>query len=494
MSLHRVLVANRGEIAVRLIRTLRTLGLSPVAVYSDVDSGSPHVRLADLALPLGGNTPADSYLNISRLLDTAHAAKADAVIPGYGFLSENADFAQACQDAGLVFIGPSPQSIRQMGSKIEARELARRAGVPLIPGGPADTLAQAQESAAALGYPLMIKASAGGGGKGMRLVNSAAGLEDAFARAQSEALRAFGSGRVYLERAILAARHVEAQVLGDQHGNLVTLGERECSAQRRHQKVLEESPAPNLSDATRTAISRAALALAKAVDYYSVGTLEFLVDEAENFYFLEMNTRLQVEHTVTEMVTGLDLVEWMVRVARGESLENLPEVSPRGWSIQARLCAEDPAQQYRPSVGRLGLLRQPAGPGIRFDHWLQPQTEVTSFYDPLLGKLCAHGATREQARQRLLAALDELVLAGLTTNQAQLRLALESAEFTSGRYTTGLLATLPMAPPTPTSDATHTGAVNAATAHFVTQLTAARTATPEAEPSSSAWQRAFRPR
>lgn len=492
MPLQRVLVANRGEIALRLMRTLRVMGLSPIAVYSDADAGSPHVRLADRAVALGGSAPAESYLNISRLVDAARESGADSVIPGYGFLSENADFAQACEEAGLTFIGPSPQSIRQMGSKIEARELARRANVPLIPGGPAETLEEARTSAARLGYPLMIKASAGGGGKGMRLVNSEATLEDAFARAQSEALRAFGSGRVYLEKAILAARHIEAQVLGDQHGNLVTLGERECSAQRRHQKVLEESPAPNLSDETRAAIARAAISLAKSVNYFSVGTLEFLVDEEENFYFLEMNTRLQVEHTVTEMVSDLDLVEWMVRVARGESIAPLAPWEPRGWSIQARLCAEDPAANYRPSIGHLELLRQPAGPGIRFDHWLMPRTEVTSFYDPLLGKLCAHGATREQARLRLVAALDELVLSGLPTNREQLRAALTSPAFASGCYTTELLQHIRGAEECAMTPA-DTAAAAATHYSLQTRLRQPDSSNDE-RAATSAWERSFLPR
>lgn len=489
MPLQRVLVANRGEIALRLIRTLRCMGLTPIAVFTEADRASPHVRLADHAVCIGKGAVSESYLNIPLLIEVARQSRADAIIPGYGFLSENAEFAQACQDSGLVFIGPSPQSIRQMGSKIEARELARRANVPLIPGGPADTLAQAQASAAALGYPLMIKASAGGGGKGMRLVNSPEFLEEAFARAQSEALRSFGSSRVYLERAILAARHIEAQVLGDHHGNLVTLGERECSAQRRHQKILEESPAPNLSERTRARLSEASLSLARLVNYFSVGTLEFLVDEHENFYFLEMNTRLQVEHTVTEMVTGLDLVEWMVRVARGETVSELADTTPRGWAIQARLCAEDPAKQYQPSAGTIRLLRHPAGPGIRFDHWMQSQTEVTSFYDPLLGKLCAHGATREQARQRLLAALDEMLLSGITTNIEQLKAALRSSAFATGNYTTQLLAKL--APTeTPVQPIDQTAAV--AAAHYVSQRQP-RGATERPDTAASAWVRAFRP-
>ncbi len=492
MPLQRVLVANRGEIALRLVRTLRVMGLTPIAVYSEADRSSPHVRLSDLAVPLGRSEVAESYLNVPRLLDAARWARADAIMPGYGFLSENADFAQACWDAGFVFIGPSPESIRQMGSKIEARALAERANVPLIPGGPAATLDEARRSALALGYPVMLKASAGGGGKGMRLVHTETALEEGFPRAQSEALRAFGSGRVYLEKAISSARHIETQVLGDKHGNLVTLGERECSVQRRHQKVIEESPAPHLSQNTRKALSEAALSLARSVDYFSVGTLEFLVDEDERFYFLEMNTRLQVEHTVTEMVTGLDLVEWMVRVARGESVSQLAEISPRGWAIQARLCAEDPANQYQPSVGTLQLHRQPTGPGIRFDHWLQPKTEVTSFYDPLLGKLCSHGSTREQARLRLLTALDELVITGIRTNLEQLRSVLLCPEFSEGRYTTNLLSNLPAQ--SNLGPSSREVAANAA-AHFALQRTPpVQEAASKPTPAMSPWVRAFLPR
>jgi acetyl/propionyl-CoA carboxylase alpha subunit len=496
MTFQRVLIANRGEIAVRLIRTLRVMGLTSIAVYSEADRGALHVRLADVALPLGGSTVGESYLDPARLLDAARRARAEAIIPGYGFLSENADFAQACNEAGFVFIGPSPHSIRQMGSKIEARELAQAANVPLIPGGPADSLEQAHATAATLGFPLMLKASAGGGGKGMRLVPSKAALDDAFPRAQSEALRSFGSSRVYLEKAITTARHIEVQVLGDRYGNLVSLGERECSVQRRHQKVVEECPAPGLATKTRQALSDAALSLARAVEYHSVGTLEFLVDTEENFYFLEMNTRLQVEHTVTEMVTGLDLVEWMVRVARGETLADLPDTSPRGWAIQARLCAEDPSQQYQPSVGTLELLREPGGAGIRFDHWLQPKTEVTSYYDPLLGKLCAHAATRELARRRLLGALRELVLTGISTNREQLEATLQSPEFASGKYSTNLLAHVSLGPSTPPT--LQETAVAAAGLAWTQRTNGASSRTQDGAPSAdsqqaSDWVRAFRP-
>lgn len=488
MTLHRILVANRGEIALRIVRTLRAMGLCPIAVFSDADRSAPHVRLSELAVPLGESDVGNSYLNTDKLLAAARATEAQAVIPGYGFLSENADFAQKCIDAGLTFIGPSPVCIRQMGSKIEARNLAQAARVPLVPGGPAETLEQAERSAKALGFPLLIKASAGGGGKGMRTVLHASELPQSFERAQSEARRAFGSDRVYLERAVLDARHIEVQVIGDVHGNVVVLGERECSVQRRHQKVIEESPAPNLLPRTREGLYQASLALARAVNYTSVGTIEFLVDARGDFYFLEMNTRLQVEHTVTELVTGLDLVELMVKVANGESIAQLADVATAGWAIQARLYAEDPSNNYQPSVGLAHLLRSPEGPGIRFDHWLQPQTEVTRFYDPLLGKLCASGSTREQARNRLIAALQELILTGITTNVDQLLETLSAEPFIQGRYSTNLLSTLLESAPPPVSD---TALVAAAAARFVNDASSR-------QPSSdqervSAWVQAFRP-
>lgn len=440
--MQRVLIANRGEIALRILRTLKAMGLTPIAVFSDADSASPHVRLADHAVPLGASDVGASYLNPENLLRAAKESRADALIPGYGFLSENAEFAEACTRAGLAYIGPPASAIRSMGSKIEARELAAAANVPLVPGGPAADFQQAQVTAAQIGYPLLIKASAGGGGKGMRHVESADALQAAFERAQSEALRAFGSGRVYLERVINPGRHIEVQVIGDRHGNVTTLGERECSVQRRHQKVIEECPAPQLSDDTRQALHAAAVALARGVGYHSVGTVEFLVDASERFYFLEMNTRLQVEHTVTEMVTGVDLVELMVHVAMGERLDSLDLGAASGCAIQARLYAEDPALEYQPSVGRVMQLREPQGPGIRFDHWLSVGTEIGHHYDPLLGKLCAHARTRDLARRRLRTALDEVVLTGLVTNVGQLQTVLDCPSFCAGAYHTGLLAEL----------------------------------------------------
>ncbi len=359
---------------------------------------------------------------------------------------------------------------------------------PLVPGGPAETLEQAERTARTLGFPLLIKASAGGGGKGMRIVHQTSELAPSFERAQSEARRAFGSDRVYLERAILDARHIEVQVIGDAHGNVLVLGERECSVQRRHQKVIEESPAPNLLPHTREGLYQASLALSRAVNYQSVGTIEFLVNGRGDFYFLEMNTRLQVEHTVTELVTGLDLVEYMVRIANGENIAALANVQGRGWAIQARLYAEDPSNNYQPSIGQVHLLRQPDGPGIRFDHWLAAQTEVTRFYDPMLGKLCAHGATREQARTRLIAALYELVLSGITTNVDQLLEALAADAFVRGAYFTNLLDTLTKSPK-PAGDASVVAA--AAAARFVSEATSTKPSGDQER--ASAWVQAFRP-
>jgi acetyl/propionyl-CoA carboxylase alpha subunit len=484
----RILVANRGEIALRIVRTLRVMGACPIAVFSDADATAPHVRLADLAVPLGESEVSSSYLNADNIIAAAVLTNADAIIPGYGFLSENADFAQRCADAGLTFIGPSPECIRQMGSKIEARALAQAENVPLVPGGPAETLEQAIHTAQVLGFPLLIKASAGGGGKGMRIVYSNSELKSAFERAQSEARRAFGSERVYLERAILNARHIEVQVIGDSHGNILVLGERECSVQRRHQKVIEECPAPNLLPHTRAGLYAASLALARAVDYRSVGTVEYLVDDAGQFYFLEMNTRLQVEHTVTELVTGLDLVELMVRIADGENIAALQANTTRGWAIQARLYAEDPDNNYQPSIGQLQLVRQPCGPGIRFDHWLQAHTDITRFYDPLLGKLCAFGENRDQARVRLIAALRELTLSGIKTNLGQLLMALDADAFVRGKYHTNLLETL--APPDPSSF-DDTSLVAVAAARYAHDLSPRET--PNEPHQVSPWVQAFRP-
>ncbi len=419
-----LLIANRGEIAGRIIRTCRRLGIRAVAVYSDADAGHPHVAEADVAVRLGPAAPADSYLNIPALLDAAARTGADAVHPGYGFLAENAAFARACAAAGLVFVGPPAAAIATMGDKRAARRLAAGLGVPVLPGYDEEAAGDATliEQAARVGYPLMVKAAAGGGGKGLRLVMQASDLPAALAGARREATAAFGDGRLLLERAVLRPRHVEIQVLADSHGHTLHLGERDCSVQRRHQKVIEESPAPGLSDALRAEMGAAAVRLATAIGYTGAGTVEFLLDETGRFAFLEMNTRLQVEHPVTELVTGLDLVEWQLRVAAGESLPWAQAgIAPTGWAVEARLYAENPAAEFLPDTGTVLLWRPATGEGVRVDDGIRTGSVVASHYDPLLAKIIAAGPTRADALRRLERALAGTVLLGLTTNLAYLR-------------------------------------------------------------------------
>jgi geranyl-CoA carboxylase alpha subunit len=428
-----LLIANRGEIARRIMRTAKRMGLRTIAVYSDADHDAPHVREADTAVHIGGAVPAESYLNIAAIIEAARKAAADAVHPGYGFLAENADFAQAVIDAGLLWVGPSPAVIRQMGDKAEAKRIARAAGVPTIRGGEA-TL----ETARAIGFPVMIKALAGGGGRGMRHVTGEAEFEVALASARFEARHAFGDGRLLLERALEGARHIEVQVFADRHGNVIHLGERDCSVQRRHQKLIEESPSPAVDAALREKLGTAAVALAKAVNYVGAGTVEFLLDAENNFYFMEMNTRLQVEHPVTEAITGIDLVEWQLRVAMGERFtRQQSDIRFHGHAIEARLCAEDPAQNFLPQAGRLALW-QPAE-GVRTDHALHSGAEISPFYDSMIAKVIAHGATRDQARERLAAALDSTVALGLPTNKAFLAAVLRDDEFATHGATTNFL-------------------------------------------------------
>lgn len=436
----KVLVANRGEIACRLIRSLRDRNISSVAVYSDADRGAAHVRLADHAVFLGPAEARYSYLDVERLIAAARRSGAQAVLPGYGFLSENAEFAEACERSGLVFIGPRATTIRAMASKTRARALAEAAGVPVVPGASARQLADAQAAAERIGYPVLLKAALGGGGKGMRLVHAPDELANAWARARSEAESAFASDEVYLEKAITNPRHIEIQILGDKHGNLIHLHERDCSIQRRHQKVMEETPSPHLSDTVRSEMARVALRVAREVDYDSVGTVEFLVDENDQFYFLEVNTRLQVEHTITELVTNVDLVEQMLRVAAGHALELRQEdIQPRGAALQCRIYAEDPARQDLPCAGKVGHVRVPAGPFVRFDHALIEGGEVSSHYDPLLGKLCTWGQERSQALCRMQRALSELQVGGLTTNIPLLRALLTWPALLAGKYDTSTL-------------------------------------------------------
>lgn len=446
--MHKILIANRGEIARRVIHTARRLGLDTVAVYSAPDASALHVREATQGVALGGAASGDSYLRIDRLLDAARASGADAVHPGYGFLSENADFAQAVQDAGLAWIGPPPAAIRAVGSKSGAKQLAQQYGVPCLPGYAGDDQSDERfaAEAARIGFPVMVKAVAGGGGRGMRLVNNAAQLPAALASARSEALAGFGCGDLLAERALLAPRHVEVQVFADAHGHCIHLGERDCSVQRRHQKLIEESPSPAVDEALRARMGAAAVALAQAAGYVGAGTVEFLLD-GEQFYLMEMNTRLQVEHPVTEALTGLDLVEWQIRVARGEPLPLAQQdVRLQGHAIEVRLCAED--AQFHPHTGRVLHFAAPpaaaferAAPGaLRFDHALEQGTEVSPHYDAMLGKLIVHAATRGEAIAALVRALHATSVLGLPTNRAFLAECLAHPQFGAGQALVPFLA------------------------------------------------------
>jgi acetyl-CoA carboxylase biotin carboxylase subunit len=444
--LKKILIANRGEIAVRVIRACREMGLSPVAVYSECDRAAPHVRLADEAYPIGPSAPRDSYLRIDRLIDAAKKSHADGVHPGYGFLAENEAFAAAVRDAGMTFIGPTPAAIEMMGSKTAARRTAIRAGVPVVPGteeplGPDVPDADVVETAARIGYPLLVKAVAGGGGKGMRTVADPTDLPAALRAARSEASAAFGDAAVYLERRLTRPRHIEVQLLGDVHGTVLPFVERECSIQRRHQKVVEETPSVAVTPALRAQITSAAAAVAKAVGYTSAGTIEFLLDEDGRFYFLEMNTRLQVEHPITEMVTGVDLVAWQIRIARGERIDVDPVrlMTPGGHAIECRIYAEDPDQNFLPSPGRIVELRVPAGPGIRDDSGATAGLEVPIFYDPMISKLVAWAEDRPRAIARMRRALGEYLVTGIRTTVPFFTWLLAQPEFASGAFHTTYL-------------------------------------------------------
>jgi len=438
----KILIANRGEIAVRVIRACHETGIAAVAVYSDVDRAALHVRKADEAYPIGAAAAAESYLNIQKILDVAARSGADAIHPGYGFLSENAKFARACADAGVKFIGPTGAAMDAMGSKTQARQAMERAGVPIAPGTSRglESVEQAEEAAARIGYPVMLKAAAGGGGKGMRLVHVPEDLKSALEGARSEAERSFGDGEVYIEKAIVNPRHIEMQILADEHGNTVYLGERECSIQRRHQKVVEEAPSPIVDADMRRRMGEVAVRVAQAASYTNAGTVEFLVDAEKNFYFLEMNTRLQVEHPVTELVTGLDLVHLQIRIAAGEKLPfTQSEVQIRGHAIECRIYAEDPDNNYFPSPGKITLLLAPSGPGIRRDSGMYEGWTVPMDYDPLLAKLIGYGSDREQAIGRLTRALNEYFVGGIKTNISLFRRILGDADFRAAKLDTGFL-------------------------------------------------------
>src|SRR6201996_4800449 len=436
----KILVANRGEIALRIMRTARKLGYGVVAVYSDADRDAAHVREADAAVRIGEARPAQSYLNIEAIIAAAKVSGAGAVHPGYGFLAENEDFARACRDAGLVFIGPSPEAIQAMGNKAEAKAIMQKAGVPVVPGyqgadqGDAAMLNEANR----IGFPVMIKAVAGGGGRGMRLVTDATSFADALRSARSEAKAAFGDDTVILERAIRNPRHIEIQVFGDRYGNAIHLGERDCSVQRRHQKLIEEAPSPAVTPRLRQRMGDVAVAAVRALRYEGAGTLEFLLDESGEFYFMEMNTRLQVEHPVTEAIAGLDLVDLQLRVAAGEPLGLAQDnIKFSGHAIEVRLCSEDAARDFMPQSGQMALWQMPDN--IRVEHALQSGSEIPPFYDSMIAKLISHGATRDEARRRLIAGLEQAVGFGVTTNQAFLAACLRLPAFAAGEATTGFI-------------------------------------------------------
>ncbi len=453
-----VLIANRGEIAVRVIAACREMGIRSIAVYSEADRAALHVRLADEAWLLGPAPARESYLNIEAILRVAREHGAEAIHPGYGFLSENADFAEACARAGIVFIGPPPEAIRLMGSKTAAKRVVEQAGVPTVPGYMGDTrdARKLEREAARIGYPVMLKASAGGGGKGMRVVQSSAEFAESLAGAQREALAAFGDDSVFLEKLVIAPRHVEFQILADTHGNVIHLGERDCSIQRRHQKVVEESPSPALTPELRATMGEAAVCAARAAGYVNAGTCEFLLDASGAFYFLEMNTRLQVEHPVTESVTGLDLVRHQLRIAAGEPLGLAQEsITTRGHAIEVRLYAEDPANGYLPSTGEVLVFEPPRAPGVRVDTGITAGSEVSVHYDPMLAKLIVAAENRPAAIERLRSALDAFAVLGVATNIRLLRAIADDADFQAGNATTAFLETHDM------SAATHAEAPSA---------------------------------
>ncbi len=436
----KILIANRGEIACRVIKSCRRLGIKTVAVYSDADRDALHVEMADEAVRVGAAPAAESYLQIDRIIEAATSTGAQAIHPGFGFLSEKAEFVGAVEAAGLVFIGPPTGAIAAMGDKIESKRLAAKAGVNTVPGH-MGVIADGEEAvtiADDIGYPVMIKASAGGGGKGMRIARSSEEVRDGFRSAQNEARSSFGDDRVFIEKFVEEPRHIEIQVLADSHGNTLYLHERECSIQRRHQKVIEEAPSPFLDEATRKAMGEQAVALSEAVDYRSAGTVEFIVDKDRNFYFLEMNTRLQVEHPVTEMITGLDLVEWMIRIAAGEPITfGQADIKMKGWSIESRVYAEDPLRNFMPSIGRLVHYRQPReGEAVRVDTGVVEGSEISMYYDPMIAKLVTHGSTRDEAIARMRAALDAYYIRGINHNIPFLSSVLAHPRFQEGRLTT----------------------------------------------------------
>ncbi len=501
----KLLVANRGEIALRIIRACQELGVRSVAVYSDADAQAPHVREADEAVRIGPAPSSESYLKGDVIIEVAKRVGAQAIHPGYGFLSEREWFARAVREAGLVWVGPPAEAIAAMGSKTAARTLAISAGVPVVPGtaqGLTDA-AEARTVAAKYGYPVLLKAAAGGGGKGMRIVRADGEMAAALDSARSEARKSFGDDAVYVEKYIEGPRHVEIQVLADSHGNCISLGERECSVQRRHQKMIEEAPSVAVTPELRKRMGDVAVAAAKAAGYVNAGTCEFLLDRDGNFYFLEMNTRIQVEHPVTELVTGLDLVQWQIRIASGEKLPFTEPLVPRGWAIECRITSEDPANGFLPSTGRIEHLHLPSGPGVRWDGGIEAGSEVGLFYDPMLAKLIVHAATREQAIARMHRALLELTIDGIETSREFHLRVMEHPDWQSGNISIQWLEQHldAIATPQPPDDAVLAAAVAAAliaerdrSARGGVSTTAASSAAPSSSPAAAtggdAWRRA----
>jgi len=491
----KILIANRGEIAVRVIRACRELGIATVAVYSDADRGALHVRMADEAFHVGAAPSRESYLVIQKIIEVARASGAEAVHPGYGFLAENAGFARACRDAGVRFIGPSHESIFLMGSKVEARRAVSKYGVPMVPGtlDPVESDDEAFRIAGSIGYPIMLKASAGGGGKGLRLVQKEDEMESALRNTRSEALAAFGDGAVYIEKFVEKPRHIEIQVLADHHGNAIYLGERECTIQRRHQKVIEECPSPVMTPDLRKRMGEAAIKVVQAANYFNAGTVEFLVDKNRDFFFLEMNTRLQVEHPITEMVTGIDLVKQQLNVAVGEKLDlRQDDVVMRGSAIECRIYAEDPENNFFPSPGRILRLRTPSGPGIRDDGGVYEGWTVPIDYDPLISKLVAWGASREEAIARMRRGLREYQVEGIKTNIGFFSEILQSTDFQRGDFDTGFIDRWLTArsAPEPAGRSDQELAVVAATLYYSSRNTALSPPAPPAR--ANAWKNAGR--
>ncbi|MBW3466553.1 acetyl-CoA carboxylase biotin carboxylase subunit [Arthrospiribacter ruber] len=438
-KIKKLLIANRGEIALRIMKTAKQMGISTVAVYSEADRNSPHVKFADEAVLLGPPPSNQSYLLADKIIAACKDLEVDAIHPGYGFLSENAGFAKKVTDAGIIFVGPSPEAIEVMGSKLAAKQAVAKYGIPMVPGTDEaiSDIPAAKVKAAEIGYPILIKASAGGGGKGMRIVNSEEEFEEQMQRAISEAESAFGDGAVFIEKFITSPRHIEIQVLGDQHGNIVYLFERECSVQRRHQKVIEEAPSAVVSPEMRKAMGEAAVKVAKACDYYGAGTVEFIVDEKLNFYFLEMNTRLQVEHPVTEMITGKDLVQEQIHIAEGNPLAfKQEELGINGHSIEVRVYAEDPKNNFLPDIGKLRTYIRPKGAGIRVDDGFEQGMDIPIYYDPMISKLIVHDENRDKAIQKMILAIDDYQITGIETTLAFCRFVLEHEAFVSGEFDT----------------------------------------------------------